>query len=157
MPCSRARTFARIVGWTASLVIAPGIAWAQGPVPGSGYGATTDPSGIPYFHLRATDPSTGTMAYLTRTVGTTSTQVLAAPTTLARSKLYLLNPSGRLPGTTATDCWCSYGVPAVVGQGFLLAGYGDRVSEDIAAAIDQRPLFCIASAAVQINVGAIQQ
>ena len=140
-----------------------GVAHAQpgpqvGPQPGSGYGLNSDGSGVLLTHIYRMDPTQGTMNYASVVVGTTSTQVLAAPTTLPRAKLYLLNASGRLSGTTSTDVYCAYGVPAAVGQGFLLAGYGDRVTEDMPAGLDQRPLNCISSgAAVTISVGAVQQ
>ena len=140
-----------------ALLLAPCLALAQqqvGPQPGHGYGNGVDPNGTPFMH-GVVDP--GAMDYTAVAVGTTSTLVLPAPASSARTKLYLLNPSGRISGTTAVDIWCSYGVPAGMGQGFILRGYGDRVTEDMAATIDQRALYCIAPQAVTINVGAVQQ
>jgi len=143
-----------------AMLLVPCLARSQpltgGPAPGNGYGVGADAYGVPYFHLRTVDPQLGQMSYASVTVGTTSTQVLAAAPSV-RFKLYMVNPSGRLSGTTLTDCWCAYGVPAVLGQGFMLAGYGDRVTEDVLAMIDPRAINCIASAPVVINVGDIHQ
>ena len=135
----------------------PAAALAQqqiGPQPGHGYGNGADPNGTPFMHGVV---DAGAMNYVAVPVGLTSTLVLAAPTMSPRTKLYLLNPSGRASGTTAVDIWCSYGVPAGMGQGFILMGYGDRVTEDMAATIDQRALYCIAPSVMTINVGAVQQ
>ncbi len=139
----------RRLAWLAALLLplpaaAQGYGPQVGPTPGQGYNATLA-------------PAAGNMAFASVTVSTASTLVLGPPLLLPRSKLYLVNPSGRTAGTTTTDVWCAYGVPAVLGQGFLLAGYGDRVTEDMPAAIDQRALSCIASAATAITVGAVQQ
>ena len=139
----------RRMAWLAAL-LPPLQAAAQpcgppvGPQPGQGYSATTA-------------LSAGNMAFASVTVGTASTLVLGPPLLPPRSKPYLVNPSGRTAGTTTTDAWCAHGVPVVVGQGFLLAGYGDRVTEDMPAAIDQRALNCIATAATAITVGVVQQ
>ena len=142
------------------LLLLPALVQAQqlvGPQPGHGYGQNTDGNGELLIHVQTQDVDQGNMNYVSVMVGTSSTQVLGAPTVMARAKLYMVNPSGRLANTTATDVWCAYGVPAVVGQGFMLAGYGDRVTEDVAAVLDQRPINCISTASTTINVGAVQQ
>ena len=129
----------------------------SGPQPGQGYGDPTDPAGHPYVHVIGPDPVPGAMVYTAVPVGTVPTLVLP-PAPAARAKLYLLNPSGR-PGVggSATDVWCVYGGLAALGQGFILMGYGDRVTEDVPAVIDPRALSCIAPSPVTIIVGVVQQ
>ncbi len=145
--------------WAMLALLLAGPAAAQmpavpGPQPGHGYGQETDPNGLPYTHPVVDQ---GVMTFTPIPVGITSTPVLAAPATSPRTKLYLLNPSGRTAGTSPIDVWCQYGGTAAIGQGFILMGYGDRVTEDMAATIDQRPIVCIAPSPVVINVGAVQQ
>ena len=91
------------------------------------------------------------MNYASVAVGTTSTQV-ALPASGSRLALDLWNVSGH-PTGTATDVWCVFGVPAVVGQGFPIFGGGGNVYRNLPTAMDGRALNCIASAATTITVG----
>lgn len=130
----------------AGLIACAGVASAQGF---TGVVGTTP--------MGAAAPTNGSLAYSTVVVGTSSTAVLAAATGL-RSKLYLVNASGRTGATTATstDVWCVYGATAALNTGFALYGSGDRIFEDSAAMIDGRQLNCIAPTAVSIVAGVVQ-
>ncbi|GAC1480563.1 MAG: hypothetical protein NVS2B11_05480 [Acetobacteraceae bacterium] len=69
--------------------------------------------------------------------------------------LDLWNLSGR-PTGTATDVWCMFGVPAVVGQGFPVFGGGGNVWRGQPSSIDARALNCIAAAPTSVSVGFVQ-
>ncbi|GAC1642247.1 MAG: hypothetical protein NVS4B4_19210 [Bradyrhizobium sp.] len=108
---------------------------------------------LPTTSVTSQPQANANITYSIVAVGTTSTTVLVAAPSL-RLALDLWNVSGR-PTGTATDVWCMFGVPAVVGQGFPVFGAGGNVWRGLPSSIDGRALNCIAGTATSLTVGSV--